>query len=390
MVNYVLDFNGSTYEFRYDESDRSKYTIFACAKNENDYVAEWVDYHLSIGFDKIFICDNNDVGDDSLYKVLESYVNEGTVEIFDVRGFEAFQCQVYDMYSSVGNYEWCAFIDIDEFIEIGSHYFDIKDYLSNVRENCVLLNWMVYGYDGNIYKSGGKILDTYKTPVRHIGMFKENAWVKSIVRGGMPIHFTVNMHTAVFEDYGNNFLVGGSYVTDHNNRQSYPPIYKHAYIRHYYSRSMEDYFKKTRRGDAFLGKVGSEGLMTNDYNIAILGNTSVMPIEKHVLGLYMYDNLSENGYKDILDEYDVIVVVFDGESPYNFIHFVNRMMMSTKDHTFVLSGVIDNSVFNQVLDYSFETGNKVVWCEHNSDLFYKTFIKYRHDENKMAYYIFNI
>jgi hypothetical protein len=115
-----------------------------------------------------------------------------------------------------------------------------------------------------------------------------------------------------------------------------------------------------------------------------------MPIEKHVLGLYMYDNLSENGYKDILDEYDVIVVVFDGESPYNFIHFVNRMMMSTKDHTFVLSGVIDNSVFNQVLDYSFETGNKVVWCEHNSDLFYKTFIKYRHDENKMAYYIFNI
>ena len=389
MVNYILDFNGSTYEFRYDESDRSKYTVFACAKNENDYIAEWVDYHLSIGFDKIFICDNNDIGDDSLYKVLESYVKEGTVEIFDIRGFEAFQCQVYDMYSSVGNYEWCAFIDIDEFIEIGSHYFDIKDYLSNVEEDCVLLNWMMYGYCDELYKTD-KVLESFKTPIRHVGLFKENAWLKSIVRGSSKPRFYYNMHTAVFDEYGHNYLVSGSHVANENYRMSFPPIYKHIYLKHYYSRSIEDFFNKTKRNDAYIGKPGTNGFMSNGYNLSILSNTPIMPIEKFALGLYMYDdNSNGDGLKDIISNFDVICVINEDNNPYCFIHFVVRLMMSTENHTIILSGVIDNSVFNMLLDYSYETNNKIVWCPNDKDLLYKCYLKYTKNSDVDTYYVFN-
>ena len=134
--------------------------------------------------------------------------------------------------------------------------------------------------------------------------------------------------------------------------------------------------------------IGMDGVLSRGYNLSMLGNSSLMPIEKFYFGLYMYDDTSnDNNMKEILDYYDVICVVFNGENPYNYIYQTIRMMMSTKEHTFVLSGVIDNNLFNILLDYSFETGNKVVYCENNSDLFWKCFIKYRKDKNKETYYI---
>ena len=50
--------------FRKDPADGDKYVVCTCARGENDYIVEFVDHYLNLGFDKIFICDNND--DDSL------------------------------------------------------------------------------------------------------------------------------------------------------------------------------------------------------------------------------------------------------------------------------------------------------------------------------------
>ena len=36
-----------------------KCAICAIAKNENDYINEWCKYHLNLGFDEIYIFDNN-------------------------------------------------------------------------------------------------------------------------------------------------------------------------------------------------------------------------------------------------------------------------------------------------------------------------------------------
>ena len=42
-----------------------KSAVCAVARNENAYLLEWIDYHLNLGFDKIFLYDNNDPEDDS-------------------------------------------------------------------------------------------------------------------------------------------------------------------------------------------------------------------------------------------------------------------------------------------------------------------------------------
>ena len=34
--------------------------LIAIAKNEQLYIAEWIEYHLSLGFDRLIIADNDD------------------------------------------------------------------------------------------------------------------------------------------------------------------------------------------------------------------------------------------------------------------------------------------------------------------------------------------
>ena len=36
-----------------------KIALVCIAKNEDDYIEEWVNYHLKLGFSKIFIYENN-------------------------------------------------------------------------------------------------------------------------------------------------------------------------------------------------------------------------------------------------------------------------------------------------------------------------------------------
>ena len=40
--------------------------LCAIARHEEDYLAEWIDYHLALGFDHIFIYDNDDPRDDAI------------------------------------------------------------------------------------------------------------------------------------------------------------------------------------------------------------------------------------------------------------------------------------------------------------------------------------
>lgn len=43
------------------ETTYPKTAILSLAKNENWYINDWVDYHVGLGFDRIFIYDNNDI-----------------------------------------------------------------------------------------------------------------------------------------------------------------------------------------------------------------------------------------------------------------------------------------------------------------------------------------
>ena len=46
--------NGVKHYFKKDLNDSDKYVVCTCAKNENDYIIEFIEHYINLGFDKIF------------------------------------------------------------------------------------------------------------------------------------------------------------------------------------------------------------------------------------------------------------------------------------------------------------------------------------------------
>ena len=51
------------------------------------YASEFVEHYKKIGYDKIFIYDNNDIGDEKFEDVLNEYISNKFVTLIDYRGY---------------------------------------------------------------------------------------------------------------------------------------------------------------------------------------------------------------------------------------------------------------------------------------------------------------
>ena len=136
-------------------------SICTLARNENVYLNDWIKYHLDIGFDYIFIYDNGFIDDKSLSLSINNKYHD-FVTIIDFRYIQYDNMipnsDVYnDFIKHHFNYDWCAFIDIDEYIVL-ENYKSIKDFLKNIprKFDAVMLNWHVIG-DDNIIEGDEKI-----------------------------------------------------------------------------------------------------------------------------------------------------------------------------------------------------------------------------------------
>ena len=92
-----------------------KVALCAIGRMENRYAKEFVYHYKALGFDRIFIYDNN-FGNEEHFEQLDDIV-----EIVDWRDKENAQLIAYeDCYARHGNeYDWMAFFDFDEFLILG-------------------------------------------------------------------------------------------------------------------------------------------------------------------------------------------------------------------------------------------------------------------------------
>ena len=92
--------------------------LVAIGRRENQYAREWVSHHIALGFDHIYIYDNNHDGEELFIDVLMDYVEQGRVTIIDYRNIEKAQRSAYnDAYQRLSaKYDWLAFFDFDEFL----------------------------------------------------------------------------------------------------------------------------------------------------------------------------------------------------------------------------------------------------------------------------------
>ena len=123
-------------ELTYNNSFGTNIAICSIAKQENIYIEEFVEYYKNLGFKKIFLYDNNELGGENFGEVLGNYINNNFVEIKNYRGILSPQQKAYnDCYvNNNNNYDWIAFYDIDEFLYI-KNYTNINEFLSLPKFN---------------------------------------------------------------------------------------------------------------------------------------------------------------------------------------------------------------------------------------------------------------
>ena len=217
------------------------------------YIDEWVDYHLAIGFETIFIYDNSD--DFETQGWYSNRFQNGTdrVEIFHWPGV-AQQMPAYDecirhiKHSSDQDHFWISFIDLDEFVVIKDteKFPFITDFLETVPQDAggFTMNWQVFGWN-NQTKYEAKPLSL------RFNLFRKNKHVKTIARtdrvSSMP-----NPHFAQYNDtekiYKSVDTDGETVEGPFNNRMPTDVLA----INHYYAKSLEEYTARCERGRADL------------------------------------------------------------------------------------------------------------------------------------------
>lgn len=390
---YQLQTNERYAVFNKDPLDKDKYLVLTCAKNEDRYLVEFVEHYLNLGFDKIIIADNND--EPTIYPILEKYLIQGTVEIWNCRGFGSFQVHMYAMFANEGNYKWCAYFDADEFLEIGC-YSNIKDYLETINEDCVSFHWINFGSNGEKHYNKGKLTERFPRPVEPIIYFKENMFIKSIVRGGdcwkgcwfngshLPYISIEGYPPRTGEKVYN---IGGYELTKQFTHGRMPFRYKQGYIRHYYTKSFDEWMVKANRGwpdgtnnlkaSVFFGYETKHDFDFDRFIHVAFGDDSD----------YYRDFYNNSAFfRDVLDNYSVIKIANEGNFIYSLVIDAVCLMKVTTDHTFVFdANEVDDTLFTMLLECGFYTGNRVV-CARNDNEVWSAFLKY-HKENEGTYYI---
>ena len=123
-----------------------KPVIFCIAKLEHDYIEEFVRYHLALGFDMIYIYDNED--QPTYAKLLEKYSNN--INVIHCKGSYMQYPALHHFVNNfmyINNITHVANIDIDEFIVLKSHA-NIKDFISQyIVGDCagIGMNWRFFG-----------------------------------------------------------------------------------------------------------------------------------------------------------------------------------------------------------------------------------------------------
>lgn len=160
-----------------------KVALCLIARLENKYIREYIEYYRNLGFDKIFIYDNNRPDEERIIDEVKDFSDEGFVEVIDWKYFvpsdqkTAYQ-DCWDKYHN--EYDWIAFFDADEYL-VFNNAVNIKDFLNNEiydRFKIVVVGAVDYDDNDIIVNESNSRLDKYTRK----GKKQCDNWVKSIIR----------------------------------------------------------------------------------------------------------------------------------------------------------------------------------------------------------------
>lgn len=128
-----------------------KYNVVICGmfKDEAPFLKEWIEYHLIIGIDHLYLYNNNST--DNYAEILEPYINQKIITLIDWP-YDHSQMECYKHFHDTYRHEtmWYTYLDIDEFFCLRDN-ITIMDWLQNHKHYPVIfVNWLMFGTSGQM------------------------------------------------------------------------------------------------------------------------------------------------------------------------------------------------------------------------------------------------
>jgi hypothetical protein len=223
--------------------------VLTIIKNEHDYLDEWLTYHLNLGIDKIYVFE--DIGSHSHASICSKYNNvelNSVLSVYDDNIYSDMRMlQMRYMFSCLDYIKrtnsdalWVAYIDADEFLTLENEANDIHNVMKGYSEyNLVSLQWKNFNASGHIYKPQGTCIENYVTPCQLFAGRKMTSFASCKLFINMywyskrPVKFTI--HTPCCNKY---------WCKTDFSINLMKTVYDKIYIRHYITKSFEEYCRK--------------------------------------------------------------------------------------------------------------------------------------------------
>ena len=206
-----------------------KVALVCIAKEEDNYIHEWVNYYLNVGVDDIYIYQNN----------WRTNILHEQVKLIPFDG-EARQLPAYNDFLNnyKEKYDWACFFDVDEFLLLKKHN-NIKEFISQYSGyNSIAINWVLFG-DNNMEE----VVDGNYSVIERFTKCENgvNRHIKSIVKMNCNAIYNQQPHSTTLPWVDTNYNIGTgpfNYRGDNNIAQ----------INHYFCKTKTEFIKKLKRG----------------------------------------------------------------------------------------------------------------------------------------------
>ena len=217
-----------------------KTALVCIAKDEDNYIDEWIKYHTKLGFDFVYVYQNcwRYKGDKTQFNNVHWIEFDG-----DAKQLEAYHNFLkHQSYQ----YDWAAFFDVDEYLCLKKHP-DVKTFLAEYADYCAVgVNWRMFGNSGQarVYNENYSLLKRFimaeYVQNQHIKTILNTAKTKDMVLEFCDPH---SINESLHNDFTINTKKSG-YIHGPFNTLFDETVQ----LNHYYSKTLDEYLlnKKVR------------------------------------------------------------------------------------------------------------------------------------------------
>lgn len=253
--------------------------LFTLIKDEQRYLDEWIEYNLSIGFDKIVLYEEFNSSPHDISKYGDKVILYKTPDCYNELEKEYFyshvqrQYVVYTHFNRVHRNEcdWFAFLDVDEFIE----HNNIKNII-NDKYDVISMYFKFYSYSGHIQDPYPNeiysVRDTYKTVLPPI-IINSIAHLDDVYKSLCKSSSSIIEKDATKAE----FLIPHSPIRIDRKEHKFINVP----LAHYWTRSLDEY----------INKLYNQGLLEDEW------------YSRRLDDFFVYNRLNIEDYKEYVKDY---------------------------------------------------------------------------------------